>query len=70
MSLIHTTQQDILYKFKMANQPNVTSEAGTPKLTALSIGSLTLDPFDEDVNEYVTETENILIQLQLRSSRH
>lgn len=48
-----------LYKFKMANQPNVTTEAGTPKLTALSIGSLVLDPtFDEDVNEYVTETDN------------
>ena len=48
-----------LYKFKMANQPNVTSEAGTPKLTALTLGSLTLDPtFDEDVNEYTTETEN------------
>ena len=48
-----------LYKFKMANQPNVTTEAGTPKLTALTIGSLTLDPtFDEDINEYTTETEN------------
>ena len=43
----------------MANQPNVTSEAGTPKLSALSIGTLTLDPtFDADVNEYTTETEN------------
>ena len=48
-----------LYKFKMANQPNVTTEAGTPKLSALSIGTLTLDPtFDADVNEYVTDTEN------------
>lgn len=48
-----------LYKFKMANQPNVTSEVGTPKLTALTIGSLTLDPtFDADVNNYATETEN------------
>lgn len=48
-----------LYKFKMANQPNVTVEAGTPSLTALSIGSLTLDPtFDADINNYTTETEN------------
>lgn len=48
-----------LYKFKMANQPNVTSEAGTPSLSALSIGSLTLDPtFDKDINNYATETEN------------
>jgi hypothetical protein len=48
-----------LYKFKMANQPNVTAEAGTPSLSALSIGSLTLDPtFDKDINNYATETEN------------
>lgn len=48
-----------LYKFKMANQPNVTAEAGTPSLTALSIGSLTLDPtFDANINNYTTETEN------------
>lgn len=48
-----------LYKFKMANQPNVTAEAGTPSLTALSIGSLILDPtFDADINNYTTETEN------------
>ena len=48
-----------LYKFKMANQPNVTSEAGTPKLSALALGSLTLEPtFDADVNEYTTTTEN------------
>lgn len=48
-----------LYKFKMANQPNVTAEAGTPSLTALSIGSLTLAPtFEADINNYTTETEN------------
>ena len=48
-----------LYKFKMANQPNVTTEEGTPKLTALTLGSLTLDPtFDADVNEYATTTSN------------
>lgn len=48
-----------LYKFKMANQPNVTSEAGTPTLTALTLGSLALSPtFDADVNSYTTETEN------------
>ena len=48
-----------LYKFKMANQPNVTTEAGTPKLSALSIGTLTLDPtFDADTNNYETDTEN------------
>lgn len=48
-----------LCKLKMANQPNVTSDAGTPKLTALALGSLTLDPtFNEDVNEYTTTTEN------------
>ena len=43
----------------MANQPNVTTEAGTPKLSALSIGALTLDPtFDADINNYETDTEN------------
>ncbi len=48
-----------LYKFKMANQPDVTSDAGTPTLTALSIGTLTLDPtFSEATNEYTTSTEN------------
>ena len=48
-----------LYKFKMANQPDVTSEAGTPTLTALSIGTLTLNPtFSEATNEYTTSTEN------------
>lgn len=48
-----------LYKFKMANQPNVTSEDGVPKLSALALGSLVLDPtFDADVNEYTTTTEN------------
>lgn len=48
-----------LYKFKMANQPDVTSDAGTPTLTALSIGALTLDPtFSEATNEYTTSTEN------------
>ena len=48
-----------LYKFKMANQPDVTSEAGTPTLTALTIGTLTLDPtFAETTNEYTTSTEN------------
>lgn len=48
-----------LYKFKMANQPNVTSEDGVPKLSALTLGSLTLDPtFDADVNEYATTTAN------------
>lgn len=46
-----------LYKFKMANQPNVTPSAGTPVLTALTLGSLTLDPtFDATVNNYTTET--------------
>lgn len=48
-----------LYKFKMANQPNVTSEDGVPKLSALTLGSLELDPtFDADVNEYATTTSN------------
>lgn len=48
-----------LYKFKMANQPNVTPSAGTPVLTALTLGSLTLDPtFDADINNYTTETED------------
>lgn len=48
-----------LYKIKMANQPNVTTEAGTPKLSALALGSLTLSPaFDEDVNNYTAETSN------------
>ena len=46
-----------LYKFKMANQPNVTPSEGTPVLTALTLGSLTLDPtFDATVNNYTTET--------------
>lgn len=48
-----------LYKFKMANQPNVTPSAGTPVLTALTLGSLTLDPtFDANVNNYTAETED------------
>ncbi len=48
-----------LYKFKMANQPNVTSEAGTPQLTALTLGSLSLVPeFDSAINSYTAETEN------------
>ena len=46
-----------LYKFKMANQPNVTPSTCTPVLTALTLGSLTLDPtFDATVNNYTTET--------------
>ena len=48
-----------LYKFKMANQPNVTSEVGTPTLSALTLGSLTLEPtFDAVVNNYTADTEN------------
>lgn len=46
-----------LYKLKMANQPQVTPSTGTPVLTALTLGSLTLDPtFDAAVNNYTTET--------------
>lgn len=46
-----------LFKLKMANQPNVTPSTGTPVLTALTLGSLTLDPtFDATVNNYTTET--------------
>lgn len=48
-----------LFKFKMANQPNVTPSVGTPVLTALTLGSLTLDPtFDANVNNYTAETED------------
>lgn len=48
-----------LYKFKMANQPQVTPSTGTPVLTALTLGSLTLDPtFDATVNNYTTETSD------------
>lgn len=48
-----------LFKLKMANQPQVTPSTGTPVLTALTLGSLTLDPtFDAAVNNYTTETSD------------
>lgn len=47
-----------LYKLKMANHPNVTSDGSVPpELASLAIGSLTLSPeFDADIHDYTAST--------------